>query len=1174
MKKQPLYFLTFIIVLSLLLSLTSCDLLSGSSGNIDDDSDIINDDIENDITSDDEANDEIDSGDTNLHIHNFNVENPSNEFLRSVPTCTDPATFYYSCECGEAGEDFFEYGISLGHDFATVSCGAPKICIRCNESDGQPLEHDYSDGFCNACGTADPNYTLPHVHDYKSVITAPTCTEGGYTVYSCACGDKYVDDKTSALGHDEINHDAQEATCSNIGWNAYITCDRCTYTTYEEISKLSHEYENDCCKTCGVPQYGSELEYTFSDDGTYYIVTGIGTQTTDELIIPAMYYGLPVKEIGDAAFYKCKTITTALLPDGIIKIGKSAFNACVNLLSIKFPDTLTDISNYSFAYCQKLQQIDLPDSIINIEEYAFAYCHGLTSIVIPNNITKIARAAFHNCKNLEYIELPFVGESRTSQMFLGHIFGAYSYDQLTYYVSVISPGGQSYDAYYLPENLKTVVVTDATTLGKGAFYGCSALISITLPDSLTYIDKYAFELCKKIENVYISDLSVWLNLSFESISSTPLYYSGNLYINGEIITDLIIPNDITNIGNYAFHNVRSIKSLSLPNNITHIGEYAFYHCDGLTSLVLPGSITDMGAYVFALCSSLEEVIIERGLSEIGYCAFMSCNKIVTIKIPDSVTAINHGAFSNCSSLTSIKLPDALTSIGSSAFFGCSNLTEIAIPQGLISIGDTAFHDCSSLVSITIPNGVTEIGGSAFYNCSGLLSITIPSSVTHIGAYAFMYCSSLTSVTLDDDCSIITDESVFDHCNSLLYTEYEYGKYVGDSNNPYRILIGITDTTLPTYTIHNDAQIIAGRVFFSNKYLTSISIPDNVASIGNYAFYSCENLETVVMGNGLTSIGSHAFLNCSKLTSITIPENTTTIENYAFKNCSALVEIYFNAIAMNDFDIGNSTFSNTGKNGSGIKVIIGKNVTKIPNLLFHSSPKIVSVEFEEGSVCESIGSAAFNYCSNLVSIFIPNSVTTINSNAFYNCTSLKDLYITDVAAWCNISFGNEFANPLYYADNLYINGEFTTELIIPDGVTSIHDYAFKGCTSIVSVTIPDSVKSIGDWAFYHCSSLESITIGNSVTSIGNYAFAWCSSLESITITDSVTSIGNYAFVWCSGLTSATIPNSVTSIGDLAFSSCSSLTDVYYTGSEEDWKKINIGSSNSVLTNATIHYNSEV
>ena len=252
--------------------------------------------------------------------------------------------------------------------------------------------------------------------------------------------------------------------------------------------------------------------------------------------------------------------------------------------------------------------------------------------------------------------------------------------------------------------------------------------------------------------------------------------------------------------------------------------------------------------------------------------------------------------------------------------------------------------------------------------------------------------------------------------------------------------------------------------------------------------------------------------------------------------------------------------------------------------------------------KSIGKKTFYDCDSLTSITIPNSVTSIGDKAFSRCSSLKEVHITDLAAWCNIDFSNSSSNPLRYAKNLYLNRTLVTDLVIPDGVTKIKDYAFRGCSSLASITIPESVTSIGEEAFYFCDSLASVKIDNNVTTIGGKAFFWCHNLASINIPKSVTSIGDkafsrcsslkevhitdlaawcnidfgdynsnplyyadnlylngtlvtdlvipdgvteikdYAFEGCSSLASITIPNSVTSIGEEAFSGCSNITSI--------------------------------
>ncbi len=296
-----------------------------------------------------------------------------------------------------------------------------------------------------------------------------------------------------------------------------------------------------------------------------------------------------------------------------------------------------------------------------------------------------------------------------------------------------------------------------------------------------------------------------------------------------------------------------------------------------------------------------------------------------------------------------------------------------------------------------------------------------------------------------------------------------------------------------------------------SYIKTITIPDSVTSIGDDAFYYCTSLTSITIPNNVTSIGSSAFFCCSKLTSVTIPDSVTTIGNDAFYGCSKLTS-----------------------------VTISDGVTSIGYEAFYNC-SVEELIIADGS--ETITSTMIVCKSTIKKVTIPNSVTTIGDSAFYNCTSLTGVNITDLKAWCEIDFNNSYSNPLYYAKNLYLNGELVEgDLVIPDSTTKIGIYAFKDCSKLTSITIPNNVTSIGSSAFYGCTSLTSVTIPDSVTSIGYGAFNYCTSLTSVTIGDGVTTIGDSAFKGCSKLTSVTIPNSVTSIGSSAFYGCTSLTSV--------------------------------
>ncbi len=555
------------------------------------------------------------------------------------------------------------------------------------------------------------------------------------------------------------------------------------------------------------------------------------------------------------------------------------------------------------------------------------------------------------------------------------------------------------------------------------------------------------------------------------------------------------------------------------------------------------TVTSIDSSAFFHCSRLTgSLTIPNSVTEIGDRAFGGCSGFTgSLTIPNSVSSIGNGAFGGCSGFTgSLTIPNSVSSIGNGAFQECSGFTgSLTIPNSVSSIGNGAFRGCSGFTGdLTIGNSVTTIGENAFQECSGFTGdLTIGNSVTEIGDYAFYGCSGFTEV--------------YFYAANYREVVQEGCQFVGCGGS---------------LSFGNNVKHIPS--IFGSGFTGSLTIPSSVTEIEIFAFYGCNFSEvffnatncnvyyedvwydhwlpfygcsgTLVLGENVEHIPSHMFTYGAFTGNLTIPNSVKTIGDYAFSDCSGFT---------GDLTIGNSV--------------------------------------------TTIGDYAFKGCTGLNgSVTIPRSIASIGLNAFDECRGFTSVYYTgDIIQWCDISFSDGYANPLFIAHNLYIDNTLVTNLVIPDGVTEIKNYTFLGGSCFTNnLFIPNSVTSIGKNAFYGCSGFTGdLIIPNSVTSIGNLAFSGCRGFTgnliipnsvtslygtfagcsgftgdliipnsvtsllyctfagcsgftgSLTIPSSVTEIGDYAFRDCSGFTGdLIIPNSVTSIGDLAFFGCSGFT----------------------------------
>lgn len=458
--------------------------------------------------------------------------------------------------------------------------------------------------------------------------------------------------------------------------------------------------------------YSEGLRFISNGDGTCY-VSGIGTCTDTDLVIP------PVSPDGDrvigiqgASFMSRAEIISVTIPEGVETIGGSAFHRCQGLKKVVLPEGLTEIGERAFEENDSLESISIPSTVVRIKSYAFNGCTRLSEVIIPadSQLAYIEHRAFGACGSLTSMEIPAKVKS----------IGTFPFSDCAELASITV--AEDNETYHSDGNClirtktqeivagckNSVIPTDGSVkkIGYGAFYGCSDMTAIDIPEGVTTIGYSAFEGC-----------------------------SG--------LTEITLPDSVTVIDQYAFEDCSSLSSITIPAHVNTIGRFAFSYCTGLKSVVITYGVKSIDHAAFSECASLTDVTIPDSVTEIGSVAFLGCRSLKHIVIPQSVSSIEDGTFSS-SGLMSIDIPNSVTTIGSGAFSRCP-LREIAIPDSVTSIGSGAFGGCKDLRSFTFPANITVINDYMFQDCQNLSSVTIPNSVTKIGYIAFLNCHRLTTV---------------------------------------------------------------------------------------------------------------------------------------------------------------------------------------------------------------------------------------------------------------------------------------------------------------------------------------------------------------------------------------------------------------------------------------------
>lgn len=591
--------------------------------------------------------------------------------------------------------------------------------------------------------------------------------------------------------------------------------------------------------------------------------------------------------------------------------------------------------------------------------------------------------------------------------------------------------------------------------------------------------------------------------------------------------------------------------------VTKISDGAFKDCTKLVGVVIPETVTSIGLNTFEGCTLLSDVTLPESVPSISGYMFKDCTSLEEINIPETVTSIGFNAFENCTALKSLKLPEVLSTIGSSAFRNCTTMTEAVIPDNVLSIGDSAYEGCTALAKVKLGNKLKVLGGLAFADCKALEKMFIPKSVTTIGDGIFRNSLSMTSLVVEDGNSKFTSyENVLFNSDKTKLICYPAGKA-----NLY-------------YTCPKTLVEISPYAFYGNLHITEITLPNTLTTVGEYAFNNDEGnayIEKIFCNEEINDllnmqtetgkyigVGKHIAYNYKECYSLA-PESLNYAQNYyafSFDTNYSMGKViaYFPIEYLDDINYASlSYFEGLKQNYISAKIYevnddlaaIEVNINKVMldnfNIIFHDEEGMPFIPLEEIEIYldkdESYDPISISaYFSSYSEIDID---TDIDIEMYYN----KIINSEDIINSDNTSILPNTSNATKH-DKIYANKYDS-------------NYGICGAdTTATSIIMPDKIDRLP------------------VTAIEENAFFGCRDLENVVISENVATIGKTAFYQNCDLESVVIPYSVSEIAEGAFDGCTDLKDVYYNGSEEEWNAITIGIDNECLTNATIHFNSDI
>ena len=1079
-------------------------------------------------------------------------------------------------------------------------------CVDCGQIVTQIVEripHNYTDNICTICGgvkySEGLTYSLSSGATSYTVTGIGTCTDTVIVIPGVYKGVPVTAIANSAFeGNKNITSVELLNGITSIGEFAFSGC-----------SKLTEMILCDSLISIGEQALPTTLRGTTAYQNGIYL----GSQNNPYLLLMDMedtdvsVFNIhkDTKLIGDHALQDAVNVTSIVLPSGVLGIGRHAFGGCRSLVSVDIPYGLTAIRPYAFNNCVSLASIDLPDSIEVIEYNAFYNCSSLTALALPAKLSTINVEIIGGCSLLNSLTMD---EGSTKYYAVNNCIIETSTKTLVLGCS----------SSVIPDD------GSVTVIGSYAFAGARGLVDLNLPSCITAIKGYAFKECTGLSSVVIpANVSSIARTSFSGCknlmtitvdSDNSTYYSvGNCLIErttGVLVegcTGSVIPNDgtITAIEAWAF-DASAITEVVIPDGITNIAQCTFQSCNKLQSITIPASVTTIARSAFWGCSQLKTVY---------YAGTEEQWKAISIAERNDYLTQATIVFSNPSqSFEYTELADGTLAVSG---IGTITATDIVIPsevggKAVTKIADKAFQKKSTITSVVISNGITEIGANAFMDCKGLKSVSIPESVTAIGKNPFMRCTSLNTITVADNNAVYSDvgNGLIDIANKTLIAVTTTTQIPADGSvtvigsSAYNSMTKLTELIIPEgvteiaysalynctglTTLHIPASVtdiertalwdvsnlititvaegnprycvIDGSLVDKNtKALivgtasTKIPAGGSVTSIADFAFCGRDDITSMVIPEGITEIGFRTFESCTGLTTIEIPASVQSIDNNAFNKCSALTTVNYGGTAE-----------------QWAKISIGSNNSWLTdaNIIYNYIPATHSIGLEyelsaDGSyyTVTGIGTCTDN------TLVIPGkyngiAVTTIGEDAFINATQITSVIILEGVKIIG-------ADAFRYCNSL-------KTITLPDSLVEIKSRAFDSCVSLEKLEIPVGVTNISNTfgIIAGCISLTTLTVNplnttfhsenncviktqtkelwmgcstsvipsnGSVETLGRYAFSGMN-LQNVVIPDAITTILGYAFQNCDLITSMTIPANVSSIKSTLFNRCDNLTSL--------------------------------